>query len=331
MNFSKLIGKVPQRAKLTDEGYYVWGASMVRDKSGKCHLFYSRWKKSLGFQSWVTHSEIARAVADEPLGAYRFVDVALPARGDWYWDGHCTHNPTIHRFGDKYYLYYMGNYGDLKIEKDPAELNWLHRNNQRIGVAVSDNPAGGWKRFDKPVIDISGDADAADALCVSNPSITQTPEGTFLLIYKAVAKKRPLPFGGPVSHMAAIAKEPTGEFKKIGGEVFTAQGVDFPAEDPYIWYSRQEGVYYALVKDMNGSFTGAGKSLALFCSSDGTDWKPAMNPLASELKINRVNGEQKVYRLERPQLRLRDGKPDVLFAAVMDLDGDTFNVHIPLV
>ena len=30
---------------------------------------------------------------------------------------------------------------------------WVNRNNQRIGVAVADDPNGPWKRFDKPLID----------------------------------------------------------------------------------------------------------------------------------------------------------------------------------
>lgn len=330
MNFAKMITTVPQKSKLREDDYFVWGASMVRDDEGRCHLFYSRWKRSFGFQSWVTHSEIAHAVADEPLGEYKFVDVALPARGSSFWDGHCTHNPTVHRFGDKYYLYYMGNYGDLRVEEDPADLNWIHRNNQRIGVAVSDNPAGGWQRMDKPIIDISKDEDAPDALCVSNHSITQTPDGEFLMIYKTVAKKRPLPFGGPVSHKAAIAKTPMGEFSKKDGEIFTAKGVDFPAEDSYIWFCNRSKVYYAVLKDMVGSFTKAGKSLALFCSNDGFNWKPADNPLVTKPVIHWESGEQEVYRLERPQLWFDNGRPAVLFAAVMDLEGDTFNVHMPL-
>ncbi|MFI4911123.1 MAG: glycoside hydrolase family protein [Sedimentisphaeraceae bacterium JB056] len=330
MNFENMLKKVPNNAVLTQDQWWVWGASMVRDDKGRCHLFYSRWPKETGFQSWVTHSQVAHAVSDNELGPYEYVSEALPARGKQFWDGDCTHNPTVHKFAGKYYIYYMGNRGDSVIEPDPTNLNWTHRNNQRIGVAVADDPNGPWQRFDEPVIDVSEDNDAPDSLCIANPSVTQTPDGRFLMVYKSVASKRPMPFGGPVSHMVAFADKPEGPFVKDKREVFTCEGIDFPAEDPFIWYSREDEMYYAIVKDMKGSFTGAGTSLALFCSADGIDWKAADHPLAGKLEINWENGVQKVARLERPQLWLEEGRPSVLFAAVMDLDGNTFNVHIPL-
>ena len=40
---------------------------------------------------------------------------------------------------------------------------WIYRTNQRIGVAVADNPAGPWQRFEKPVLDVSEDPTAPDA------------------------------------------------------------------------------------------------------------------------------------------------------------------------
>jgi len=44
-------------------GYYNWGSSILKDKDGKYHLFYSRWKKEYKFTGWLTHSEIAHAVS----------------------------------------------------------------------------------------------------------------------------------------------------------------------------------------------------------------------------------------------------------------------------
>lgn len=152
MDLNALLSPVPPEAKLESENYDTWGGSMVCDPEGKHHLFYSRWPRTKGFAAWVTNSEIAHAVADKPTGPYRHVDVTLPARGSKYWNGMCTHNPTIHAFGGKSYLYYMGNTGD---GKDTKGLNMIHRNNQRIGVAVADHPNGPWKRFDRPLIDVS--------------------------------------------------------------------------------------------------------------------------------------------------------------------------------
>ncbi|WP_168565474.1 glycoside hydrolase family protein [Crateriforma spongiae] len=329
MNLHAMLGPVPASAKFIDEGYYIWGGSMVRDADGKCHLLYSRWPRDLKHGAWVTHSEIAHAVADHPLGPYRHVDVALPERGAEYWDGLCTHNPTVHEFDGKYYLYYMGNTGDRK----PTErLNWTHRNNQRIGVAVADHPEGPWKRFDQPLIDITPDESAPDALMTSNPSILRRSDGTFVLIYKAVGLKRERPFGGPVVHLAATSDSPTGPFEKHMKPLFTVPGENFSAEDPFIW--SQGETCLAIVNDHHGAFNGLNTdSLALFTSKNGLDWEVAANPLVTARELTWADGtHQKLNRLERPQLWMENGKPAVLFCAGEETDQQlhSFNVHIPL-
>jgi len=103
INLNILLAPVPLEAKFQDSDYYIWGGSMIKDLDGLCHLLYSRWPRKLGHNAWVTHSEIAHAVADSPLGPFKHVDVALPVRGSYFWDGHCTHNPTLHEFEGKYY------------------------------------------------------------------------------------------------------------------------------------------------------------------------------------------------------------------------------------
>ena len=326
VNFNALLAPVPETAKFIDDDYFIWGASMVRDPDGKCHLFYSRWPRKLGHNAWATHSEIAHAVSENPLGPYKHVDIALPARGGDFWDGHCTHNPTIHEFDGKYYLYYMGNFGDGQAME---ELNWTHRNHQRVGVAVADHPNGPWKRFDEPILDISPDKNAPDSLLTNNPSVCRRADNTYLLIYKAVTRNGEMPFGGPVVHLAATSESPTGPFNKHDGVVFTAPGDAFPAEDPFIWY--QDGKHYAIVKDMHGAFTDAGRSLALFESEDGFDWGLSKHPLASKLESNwKESGIQKVEHLERPQLWIENGVPKILFCAVDEDRSHSFNVHIPL-
>jgi len=328
LNLEEQLQPVPVSAQFGEEGFHVWGASAVRGPDGKYHLFYSRWPAKTGFQSWVTHSEIAHAVSDHPAGPFHPVDVALPVRADHFWDAHVTHNPTVHRFGDKYYLYYMGNRGDQRVVEQFNNLNWLHRNNQRIGVAVADDPAGPWERFDHPVIDVS-----EDELCVSNPSVTEMRDGRYLMVYKSVKRDKPLPFGGPVVHRIAIADNPAGPFVKTGQDVFTAAGSDFPAEDPYIWFDGERNRYYAIVKDQNGHFTDAGRSLALFCSDNGLDWQPAEHALVNQNRIQWQDHEQPIFRLERPQLLLENGQPSALFLSVLETmeSKESYNVHVPLI
>lgn len=288
--FSLELGEVPVTAKFSSDTKSIWGGSLVKGDDGLYHMFYSRWDTDLGW-AWVTHSEIAHAVSESPFGPFEFKDVALAPRGAEKWDGLCTHNPTVHKFGDKYYLYYMGNTGDGVVKGTPQEvkLNWTHRNNQRIGVAVADSPNGPWERTETPLIDVSPNPDALDALMVSNPSVTETPEGGYLMVYKAVGKKKKLPGGGPVVHCVATSDSPTGPFKKHPNPVFEAKGHDFPAEDPFIWY--QDGGYHAIVKDMHGAFTEAGQALVLFDSKDGIDWNLAKNALVSDLTITWADGK----------------------------------------
>ena len=329
LNLQSRLAPVPQQAVFKEEGYFVWGASCIKGEDNQYHLFYSRWKKELGFASWASHSEIAHAVSKDLLGPYQFKNVVLPARGKQYWDGTTTHNPTIHKFGNKYYLYYMGNCGDGKVAPG-GRLNWSHRNTQRIGVAVASDLNGKWTRSDHPLIDISPQKDAPDHLVVTNPSIAQLPNGKYVLVYKAVGQKKPLPFGGPVVHLAATSDSPTGPFVKHEQQIFTSDGAFFPAEDPFIWSAGRK--LYAIVKNFQGTFTQIGCSLALFESEDGLHWKPARHKVVSGLYILWENGQkEKVRRLERPQLYIEDGVIKALFAAVTPTQGNTtYNVHIPI-
>jgi inosine-uridine nucleoside N-ribohydrolase len=169
---------------------------------------------------------------------------------------------------------------------------------------------------------------------VSNPSVTRRPDSAFLLIYKAVGKKNKLPFGGPVVHLTATSRSPAGPFVKQQVPVFTFKDAHFPAEDPYIWY--QNNKYYAIVKDMNGYFTKAGRSLALFESGDGFSWEQSDHVLVSDLTVNWENGtKQQMSHLERPQIYFEDGKPKILLVAADILEGgvinESYNIRIPLV
>lgn len=325
-DFAGMIQPAPGSAKFTVPGFYVWCGTMVRGDDGKCHLFYSRWPLQHGFNAWVTHSEVAHAVGDTPLGPFKHQDVALPERGEGFWDGHCTHNPTVLRVGKKYYLYYMGNRGDREPTKG---LNWVHRNNQRIGVAVADSPDGPWQRFDRPLLEPQ--SGFYDATCCNNPSVTARPGGGYLMVYKAVGDKGKPPFYGPVLHCVATSESPTGPFTRHPKPVFVKEGVPFAAEDPFVWCDGQR--YWAIVKDNAGYFTGAGRSTALWQSSDGLDWQLANHPLVATTEIAWADGrKQRMLALERPQLFFENGQPSVLLFATTDSKANetSFNVRLPL-
>ncbi|MEM6831214.1 MAG: glycoside hydrolase family protein [Bacteroidota bacterium] len=313
----------------------IWGGSLAKGDDGLYHLYYSRWPKNIGWE-WVNYSEIAHATATSPFGPFTFRDVALPMRKDTSkWDGTTTHNPTVHKINGTYYLYYMGNKGDRKIVSTPGKpkLNWMHRNNQRIGVAVAENPNGPWKRFDTPVLDISSDKNAPDALMTSNPSVCQMKDGRILMVYKAVGKQFKLPGGGPVVHMVAIADGPTGPFKKYPDPVFTFEGERFPAEDPYIWY--QDGKYRAIVKRIKHIQKKRVFSLVHYDSEDGIQWNQAKHFEISDRTVTFTDGGKIQFdHLERPQVFIENNEPVALLCAADTIDANnvrhSFNIQIPL-
>ena len=156
-NFKELLPEKWDKANIIEEkDYNVWGTNILKGKDGKYHAIYSRWPKSRGHHGWVTHSEIAHAVSDQLMGPYKFKNLVLPARGKQYWDGDCTHNPHVIEHQGKYYLYHMGNRGSGYWDKTPEDRMpsiknddewWVNRNNQRIGLAVTDDLKWGLATF----------------------------------------------------------------------------------------------------------------------------------------------------------------------------------------
>ncbi|WP_204787665.1 glycoside hydrolase family protein [Paenibacillus oryzisoli] len=333
MNFQEMLRPVPVEAKFELAGWHVWCGSMTRDAEGRYYLFYSRWPESAGFEAWVTHSEIAYAVADHPLGPFHHVDTIWTNRDRAAgWDRDVTHNPAILRHDNRYYLYYMGTHGpefDLDQPADEATW-WAYRNHQRIGVAVADHPAGPWTRGASPVLDVS--PGEWDGLLTSNPTVCETPDGRILMMYKGVAEGPP-PKGGAVNAGIAFADHPLGPFRKLPDPTVSNPTNDWAVEDPYVWC--QGNHYYALMKDFQGYFTQSERgSVALFESSDGISWLPSRHVLAFDLRIHWAHQEpQSVFRLERPQLLFDDsGSPAVLLCAVLERAGSrSYNIRIPLV
>jgi len=351
LNIHEMVQPVSENNKFIDPNYHIWGASVVKGKNGKYHMYYSRWIYEVGHMGWVTHSEIAYAVADKAEGPYKHMSVALPARGKKYWDGTTTHNPTVFFKDNVYYLYYMGTTSDTEAKQPTSMRNkdwWAYRNNQRIGVAWSKNPEGPWKRQDFPVIDVSKDTSAADALMTSNPAVNIAPDGRIFAIYKCVGKQadwKPIDLassesynaskGDKVSYKVAFAESPLGPFKKHEGTIFEIDESDahMVAEDPYVW--SQNGKYYALVTDILGLFTSEKGAIALMESSNGYDWDKAKNPRVIPNKILKDDGTRTEYKIERPQLLVEDGVPTFIFGALgITVDGKhrghACNLGIPL-
>lgn len=337
IDFRQLLPKrIPRSGIFKLRDFMVWGASVVRTEDCIYHMYFSRWPLALGHRSWVSHSEIAYATSMEPEGPFTFQSVALPARGGGFWDGHMTHNPCVIAHEGKFYLYYTGNHGARSWKPDVAVSEadwWVHRNNQRIGVAVADRPTGPWVRSDRPLLDTP---DYGQGI-IGVPCVTLRSDGSFLLVYKTLASGTG-EYGGGVFHYPAIASSPLGPFVRyprpmVDKSIIFHQHFNFHIDDHVEWF--QDGRYYAIVKDHDAPYlTKYGKCLYLMESIDGLEWKISSHSLVTRFALDWDNGtHQQFERLEMPKLLLESGRSRVLFLAALPSDDPSehsFNVAIPL-
>ena len=303
------------------EGYFNWCSSIIKSDDGKYHLFYSRWPKEYTFLSWLTHSEVAHAVADNPAGPWKYKETVLQSRGKGYWDAITVHNPKIKKFGDKYFLYYVStNLGDKDYTEEElietARVGYSHPNwkeylrpNQRTGVAVSESINGPWKRMDQPLIEPSG---PITTLTV-NPAITQGKDGIFYLIVKGDK-----PGTHQRSQAMAIADSPQGPF-----EILDKPVIDYmDTEDMSLWYDEKRDCFYGVFH--------AHSFIGMVSSSDGRSWEKATEYSVHQKKIY-FEGDSTVIpdRLERPFVYVEDGEPQVLSLAVRK-GNDAYIVFVPV-
>jgi hypothetical protein len=105
------------------------------------------------------------------------------------------------------------------------------------------------------------------------------------------------------------------------------------AEDPFIWYSERYGArYYAVTRDVVGTFSGASGGLCLFESKDGLNWQASAHAKVLGLDYAMADGSRR-RKIERPALLIEDDEPTYLFGAA---DGypprgrRSSNVQIPI-
>lgn len=320
-----------------DPAWYIWCGTMVKANDNKYHLFFSRWKRELGHYAWISHSEIGYAVADTPMGPYRFVKLVLTGRkGTDFWDSGTIHNPSCLYRDGKFYLYYMATRENANL-KQPTDMNdpqwWIARNTQRIGLAVTSDPTKEWERFDAPIIDVARDPGAFDSLMMANPAFTFTPEGKILMIYKGVEIKGER--GGRVRYGSAIADRPEGPFRRVATGLFESSAEAdkdtwMLIEDPCLF--RLGDTYCAVVRDFEGRFSGEKAGLAFFISENGHNWRSAENARVLGNRFQWDDGGVSDTHLERPFVYVENDKPVVLFGS-MDIHepvrrGGAANLHI---
>ncbi|SNR32027.1 hypothetical protein SAMN06265371_101217 [Lutibacter agarilyticus] len=333
LDLANKILEVNEKNILRDSDYHNWGSSIVKGEDGKYHLFYAQMSQAIGFSSWLTDGIVSHAVADSVAGPYVHKEVVLEGRGPDYWDAYTAHNPRIKFFDGKYYLYYMStNVGGRilsKIEWEEArhggisnEFRALVRQNQRIGVAVSESVNGPWKRFDNPIVEPEGPI--AQITC--NPAVSKRPDGGYIMIVRGDKPnvkysngKWPTQNELIRSQAIALSNTPIGPWKI---QPKLAVG-NLNSEDPAIWYDATRDRYYGIYHAFG--------YMGMITSVDGVNWKKAKHYKVLDKAIKKADGTEILAgRLERPFIFVEDGVATVLTVAVLEKDGNSYSLFIPL-
>ena len=269
------------------EGYWVWCGSVIKVDS-VYHLFASRWPKKNKFpDDYFCESEIVRATSRSPMGPYTFSEVVIGERDSSFWDSNMAHNPTIHKIGDDYVLFYIGS--DFTTLR-PGSRHLL----RRIGYATAKRVEGPWKRCGQPLINAES----------NNPSVWVESDRSVKLLYRDENLK------------VKIAEAPgyNGPFVLRNENVWPEARL----EDFYSFKS--EGKYHFICEDNEGKVTGKLRWGAHFVSENGIDnWQLASPVVAYDHSIARINGDTlHCVRRERPQLFIQDNQITYLLNGVYD-------------
>jgi hypothetical protein len=314
-----------QKAKyvLNDPGYRVWGLTVIKWNDGKYHGYYSRWPESKGHDAWLSHSEIAHAVADSPEGPFVFKEVVLKSQNPNGWDMLNAHNPYICYDGKQLCLYYISNDIRKIFAKNNATLplsdDWIlehkgkYRNTQRIGVAIAQNPSGPFTRHKEIVV---GPNNYLKEVAV-NPAVTYQ-NGKYIMIMKGDDMRKEKRFR---IQYVGIADKPEGPFEIFEKPVFDK----VQSEDACIWYNKKTKQYNMVCHVMGQN------NLAYFTSTNKLNWQPAEQEVFMKKEILLEDGTVwKPKRVERPfVLTDKNGVPVMFYVAVsgQDING---NIAIPI-
>ncbi|MDU0353426.1 glycoside hydrolase family protein [Paraglaciecola aquimarina] len=291
---------------LEQKNWNVWGTSPIIGDDGRIHVFYSRWRGT--HSKWLSHSEIAHAVADTPEGPYTVLGTVLSGRGEGHWDADTIHNPTIQKVGDKYALFFIGN--NLA---NATQYDGHHASTQRIGLALSDSLYGPFKRVsEQPILEVSPNKEDWDSYLTTNPALLQHPNGEFWLYYKAWDK-----YNDNMRKMGvAIAKDIKGPYiKHPKNPLVNFAQYKKQVEDAYVFIENNK--FYMIMRDMGVIHPHVGLMLD---SDDGINWSAPQLGYRTNVDFT---DESKIQRMERPQVLMQDGKASYLFLALMGGKYDT--------
>lgn len=282
---------------VVEPDYHVWCTSPIMGPEGKTHLFVARWPVAAKFGGWVTDSEIAHYVGEQPKGPFTCKGVVLKGTGTSTWDKASPHNPTIQKVGNQYVLLYIANGGGRGAIPS-----------QRIGMMIAESLDGPWRKTGADGLILSPPENASiwshhSAVGVNNPALLQHLDGRYFLYYKAMKE------GGLRRMGVAIADKLEGPYVFHPEPLTNNTGT---IEDGYAFY--ESGKINLLTTDNDN---GAG---LLWVSDDGLQFgRPILgfdkmeHYLAQETLNAATNYRGRKF--ERPQVLLQNGHPAYLYVA----------------
>jgi hypothetical protein len=277
---------IPLNSGFKMEGYWVWGGSMVK-VDGEYHLFASRWPKEAAFpDGYRSQSEIVRATSANPLGPFKFEEVVIGERDSSFWDANMAHNPTIHKIGDDYVLFYIGSDFTTQLPGTQALL-------RRVGYATAKSVSGPWERSPRPVISYES----------NNPALLVNGNRVLLLFRDE-----------KLQTYMATADTYQGPFVVKNNNVWP----DMKIEDFYLFRSA-EG-YHMICEDNVGGISGHVRwGVHLFSENGINNWLE-YSPLIVYDHDLAVDNDSIIHcvRRERPQLLIEKNKITYLITSVFD-------------
>lgn len=277
---------VSQNSGFKMDGYWVWGGSIIKVDS-IYHMFASRWPKVKEFPAgYTSNSEIVRATSKSPEGPYLFQELVIGERDSSYWDSNMAHNPTIHKIGKQYVLFYIGS-NFIKKEGWPP----YHRT---IGYATSESINGPWIRSDKPIIVQES----------NNPAIYVEKNGTIKMMFRSADLR-------VCMATANSFREP---FTVVNHNVWPKCKL----EDFFLL--KLDGKYRCICEDNVGQVSGQERWGVQLHSDDGiSNWQESDPLIVYDHKIKYDdNTTQHMNRRERPQLLITEGVVTHLINGVYD-------------
>jgi hypothetical protein len=173
------LSLLPAQSKgngLHNHSMNTWGGSIIPAVAANAtstttdhvtHHMFASWFENSTLANWETRSVVVHAVSTTGAqGPYRPTDVVLAPRHDpALWDALDCHNPTVHRIGDEYVIFYIGvgvqASGSAAGNASAPATGGMHHRGRRplgqdlpqvIGAAFSASLDGPWTRMPQPLL-----------------------------------------------------------------------------------------------------------------------------------------------------------------------------------